>query len=172
MGAAPVIYETAELRRNFSIPELTEIINQRRRNARKLLWEASADEARALMEPILSLAEIINQRRRDARTLLREARVDKAHRLTARILSLIEKHFGISVSTIIGPCREAHLVMVRAIAIWLIRQELGLSYPAMGAIFKRNHTTIRHHYERMAKRAAYPDFRRRLEGLQQELKDG
>lgn len=69
-----------------------------------------------------------------------------------KILSLVSKYYNIPQSDIIGAKRNKEIVLPRQISIYLMRKELSLSYPKIGSILgNRDHTTIIHGYEKIAK---------------------
>lgn len=49
-----------------------------------------------------------------------------------------------TVEELISPRRFAHLVRARQRAMWRIRQATGWSYPKIGRLFGRDHTTVMH----------------------------
>ena len=48
----------------------------------------------------------------------------------------------ITLTDLKGPRRDALTFQLRAQAMFRIRQEIGRSYPAIGAFFNRHHTTV------------------------------
>jgi len=69
-----------------------------------------------------------------------------------KILSLVAKHYNISQSDIMGQKRNKEIVLPRQVSIYLMRKELGISYPKIGKILGgRDHTTIIHGFEKMEK---------------------
>lgn len=61
---------------------------------------------------------------------------------TIEILRATSKHFGVPVERLTGLLRHATIVRARHVAMYLVRQECGLSYPAIGRIFHRDHSTV------------------------------
>lgn len=59
-----------------------------------------------------------------------------------KILSVAATMFGISVRELVGPGREAILVLAREYAATRLRYELGRSYPQIGAVLRRDHATV------------------------------
>lgn len=59
-----------------------------------------------------------------------------------KIFSSIEKRFNVKKSDIVGKSRMKEIAITRHIAIYLIRDLTEMSYPNIGKIFNRNHTTI------------------------------
>jgi len=69
-----------------------------------------------------------------------------------KIMSIVSKHYNISQSDITGQRRNKEIVLPRQVCIYLMRKELGVSYPKIGKILGgRDHTTIIHSFEKMEK---------------------
>jgi len=62
-------------------------------------------------------------------------------RLGRHIIAEVAKETGISVADILGPRRLAPVAAARRIAMQRIRNELGYSYPQIGRMFDRDHST-------------------------------
>lgn len=61
------------------------------------------------------------------------------------ILKKVAEYFDISIEDIIGPCRKKNLTEPRQIIMYLMRDELKLSYPVIGQeLGGRDHTTVIH----------------------------
>lgn len=65
----------------------------------------------------------------------------------SEIPKAIAKVHGITLRELLGTSRKRHIVAARAEAIKMLR-EAGLSLPAIGAILRRDHTTILHHVQK------------------------
>lgn len=57
------------------------------------------------------------------------------------IRAVVAQH-GATVDDVLGPTRLAHVVRARRDAMRLIRDRLAWSYPAIGRLFGRDHTTV------------------------------
>lgn len=57
------------------------------------------------------------------------------------ILSVCEL-YGIPIENIRGAGRQPRFTLPRMVAMWLLRQHTRLSYPAIGLLFDRHHTTV------------------------------
>lgn len=65
------------------------------------------------------------------------------HTLTAdAILDVVAEYYSVSRDDLLADSRKVNVVVPRHVAMFLIREELQLSYPEIGAIFNRDHTTI------------------------------
>ena len=61
------------------------------------------------------------------------------------ILTEIAQYFGVTVNDITGKRRTRDIVLPRQVAMYLLRDELGLSFPQIGShLGGRDHTTIMH----------------------------
>ena len=75
----------------------------------------------------------------------------KARSMSPRdIIEIVGRFYNISSKDLIGNSRKKELVWPRQIAIYLIREELGSSYPAIGnELGGRDHTTAMHAYNKI-----------------------
>jgi chromosomal replication initiator protein len=66
------------------------------------------------------------------------------------ILSLIAEHFGMGVADLIGKKRTKDMVYPRHITMYMLREELNLSFPEIGReLGGKDHTTIMHGYNKI-----------------------
>ena len=72
------------------------------------------------------------------------------------IIMWTAKHTGIPVVKMTGGCKTQEIVHARWLAMWLIRNLQGLSTPAIGRQFRRDHTTVLHALSRVGD--VYPDI--------------
>lgn len=72
--------------------------------------------------------------------------------LTAKILvDTVSNYFDVPVADLLGKCREKRLTFPRQIIMYLMREELKSSYPAIGkTLGGRDHTTAIHAYGKIA----------------------
>ena len=61
------------------------------------------------------------------------------------IVAEVARGFNVTVKDILGKSHMQHVVRARKTAIAAVREMTELSYPAMGRLFKRHHTTVIHH---------------------------
>ena len=59
-----------------------------------------------------------------------------------RIIDRVSKKYGVSKEDIYGRKRTKTIAMARSIAIYIIKKITTLSFPAIGKIFDRDHSTI------------------------------
>ena len=86
---------------------------------------------------------------------------DKTQAKIMRIIDSVCKIFEVSRQDLLGTNRQRDLSLARQIAMYVAKRS-GYSYPKIGEIFDRHHTTIIHGY-RHVDEATKKD--RRLEGL-------
>ena len=67
-----------------------------------------------------------------------------------KILSSVAKKYGISVDDLKGKKRSREIAMARHIAIYIIRTIVEKSYPDIGKIFNRDHSTVLASYDLIA----------------------
>lgn len=54
------------------------------------------------------------------------------------------KHFGVTPEELVGKSQQSHLVEPRHLAMYLCRELTNASYPGIGRIFGRHHTSVFH----------------------------
>lgn len=88
-----------------------------------------------------------------AKSVLTEVFNIKSKEITPdAIKRAVSKYFGVKISDMEGEKRSKNIAYPRQIAIYLIREHTNYSLPQMGKLFgNRDHTTIRHSYEKMVK---------------------
>ena len=66
------------------------------------------------------------------------------------LINIVSEFFDIPINEVMGKSREKRLVVPRQIIMFLLREELDLSYPAIGQeLGKRDHTTAMHACEKV-----------------------
>jgi len=67
------------------------------------------------------------------------------------VQALVAEYYGITVKEMISKRRDKHIVFPRQVAMYLIREEIAMSLPAIGLVFGgRDHTTVLHSYEKIS----------------------
>lgn len=59
-----------------------------------------------------------------------------------RIISVVAKHYSVTVDDIMGSSRKKEIKTARNVAMYIVRSVTGISLPQIGAIFKRDHSTV------------------------------
>ncbi len=73
----------------------------------------------------------------------------------SQIVNEVANHFEISVNDLVGPSRKKSLVTPRQITMYLLRDILDMSYPAIGEkMGNRDHTTAIYSFEKLVKEIA------------------
>lgn len=79
-------------------------------------------------------------------------------------LELVARQLGTTHDELVGRVRTRHVVEARQVAMYILRRETGMSFPEIGNLFGRDHSTVVHAAqgveERMRNR---PVFRRYVE---------
>ena len=86
-----------------------------------------------------------------ARTVLREVFTIKNKEMTPSLIKkTVSSFYGVKVSDLESSKRSRNIMIPRQISIYLIRENTNYSLPKIGEEFgNRDHTTIRHSYEKM-----------------------
>lgn len=93
--------------------------------------------------------------------------------LTAsEILAAVSAEFGIPSDAIVAHRRDARHVRPRHIAMWLCRDALDMSFPAIGKVFGRDHSTVMHGCARIedALASGDADMTRDVSAVRQRLR--
>jgi chromosomal replication initiator protein len=86
------------------------------------------------------------------------------------ILQIVAGAFSISKDELLGKGRQKHIALARQTAMYLIKENSGLSLPAVGKIFGRDHTTILHACRKVADLlGADAKFKVRVEGIAEQI---
>lgn len=96
------------------------------------------------LEPTLSIAS----------SLLNVSKTRPKHLSAKQIIERTARHFQISVEDIVGPKRDKDIVVPRQIAMYMLRNELKLSFPKIAKeLGRKDHTTAIHSVEKINKEA-------------------
>jgi len=66
-----------------------------------------------------------------------------------KVLKAVSDFYGLKISEIKGKSRIADLVKARQVAMFLARSIIRLSFPSIGRIFHRDHTTALYAFEKV-----------------------
>jgi chromosomal replication initiator protein len=84
---------------------------------------------------------------------------DQRETTPAAIIRFIAQHYGIRVSDLKGRSNRRSIALPRQVAMYLIREILQLSFPEIGRIFSKHHSTAIYAVENIQKmRQSNPDF--------------
>lgn len=71
---------------------------------------------------------------------------------TKELIETVANFYGIQLNEITGPSRKRELVTPRQVAMYLMREEIGASFPLIGKeLGNRDHTTAMHAYDKIKK---------------------
>lgn len=89
-----------------------------------------------------------------------------------KIFSAIEKKYDVDKSELIGNSRVKNVAQARHIAIYLIKTITDISYPSIGKLFNRNHSTIISSVEVIEKKiATSPAIEMEINELIKEIRE-
>ena len=84
----------------------------------------------------------------------------------AQIAAAASDIFGVPVRVLMGKAQDKSTRLPRFAVYWVARNHLGYSYPQIGRIMDRDHSTVVHGVARAeALRATNDDFRRAIDRL-------
>ncbi len=88
-----------------------------------------------------------------------------------QVISIVAQYFDVPTDDLLGKSREKRLAFPRQIVMYLMREELKSSYPAIGhELGGRDHTTAMHAYDKISRELeANERFRQDFENLRQRL---
>ncbi len=90
------------------------------------------------------------------------------------IITTVAEYFDISTDDVLGKSREKRLAFPRQIIMFLLREEMKISYPSIGGeLGGRDHTTAMHAYTKISKLLKNDDqLQRDVELIKQKLYSG
>jgi chromosomal replication initiator protein len=113
------------------------------------------------LEPTLAVAS----------SLLDTAHTRPKHISAKQIIERTARHFQIAVEDIVGPKRDKDIVVPRQVAMYVMRNELHLSFPKIAhELGRKDHTTAIHSVEKIEKEARLdPDLRAAISQIKDRL---
>jgi chromosomal replication initiator protein len=76
---------------------------------------------------------------------------DERHVTPPEIIRFVAHHYGVKVADLKGRDNRRSIAFPRQVAIYLIREILNLSYPEIGKVFNKHHSTIIYSVDAIAK---------------------
>lgn len=93
------------------------------------------------------------------RAALHHVLPQERHTSPADIIRFVAHHYGVKVSDLKGRDNRRSVAFPRQVAMYLIREALSLSYPEIGKLFARHHSTVIYSCEAIAEqRRTNPAF--------------
>lgn len=90
--------------------------------------------------------------------LLGSGKTRPKHITPKQIIERTAKHFHLTVDDMLGPKRDRDIVVPRQIAMYMLRNELHLSFPKIAKeLGRKDHTTAIHSVEKIEKEKAFDD---------------
>ena len=108
------------------------------------IYEIIAEASRQLFDELDSL-KVLSRTARSRRGDVAASEVTLPHQLAAQqIVDYVCADFKVNSNDIMSPNRVPAIVLPRHICMYLLRQELKLSFPDIARILNREHTTVLH----------------------------
>jgi chromosomal replication initiator protein len=85
-----------------------------------------------------------------ARTSLQPLLPEERHTSSGDIVRFVAHHYGVKVADLRGRDNRRSVAFPRQIAMYLVREILGLSYPEIGKLFSKHHSTVMYSVETIA----------------------
>lgn len=106
-----------------------------------------------------------------ATSLLGSNKTRPRHLNAKQIIERTAKHFQITIEDILGPKRDKDIVVPRQIAMYMLRNELHLSFPKIAReLGRKDHTTAIHSVEKIEKEATFDtDIREAISDIKERL---
>ncbi|NOZ28483.1 MAG: chromosomal replication initiator protein DnaA [Chloroflexi bacterium] len=87
-----------------------------------------------------------------------------------QIISLVARFFGLTAEQLTGRGRSKEVSLARQVLMYLLRTDFDFSYPQIGNLLNRDHTTIIHGVEKMKEMIETDDaLHRRVMALREQL---
>ncbi len=89
----------------------------------------------------------------------------------AQVIETVVQMYNLTIDEIVGKSREKKISFPRQIIMYLLRQELGMSFPSIGSeLGGRDHTTAIHAYEKIAGEVEQdPKLKQEIDSIKQRL---
>lgn len=89
------------------------------------------------------------------------------HSSPRRVIDVVANHYGVTIEDIVSPKRDKDIVFPRQVAMYLLREDLGISFPKIaGLLGRKDHTTAIHSVEKIAREASLdPQLKSNIDSL-------
>lgn len=146
-------FKASKLGLNLNQSQLTQIANNVNSNFRDLEGVLNRIEARIKLLPDrpfedFELNKILSGSNLGSTMSLS---INYTPKSPQQILDLISKVSNLSVDEVLSSSRQADIAIARQLAMYCCKEFLALSLPAVGKIFKRDHTTVMHAIKKVGK---------------------
>jgi chromosomal replication initiation ATPase DnaA len=154
----------ADLRRaDLENKELLNRLSQQREADVDSLCAGIGNSVRQLLKVVKTIDAVVGSKSKTTRTTLDAALRDLKEGSTlpamnARLdvlgaLQAVSRELGVPVGYLCGPSHKPDVVRARHLAIAAMRRLTGASYPELGRVFRRHHTSIMHSWRAIARRS-------------------
>ncbi len=131
-------------------------------------------ELEGALKRLISYCDVWNQplTLETARNALADILPQRRPRPTVEmVLDLVARTYDVTVDELKGKSRSRRVALPRQIAMYLLRTEVGLSWPQIGHVLGgRDHSTVMHGYRRIEEQIAQnPMLRSEIRALQERL---
>ena len=106
-----------------------------------------------------------------AASLLNVTKSRPKHLSAKQIIERTARHFQIPMEDIVGPKRDKDIVVPRQVAMYMLRNELHLSFPKIAKeLGRKDHTTAIHSVEKIQKESQLdPSLRTAISEIKETL---
>lgn len=106
-----------------------------------------------------------------AQSLIGSSKVRPKHLSAKQIIEKTARHFQIPVEDILGPKRDKDIVVPRQVAMYMLRNELHLSFPKIAReLGRKDHTTAIHSVEKIQKESNFdPNIKTAISEIKERL---
>ena len=113
------------------------------------------------IEPTLSVAE----------SIIGISKNRPKHLSSKMVIEKVSKHYQISLDDLTGPKRDKDIVVPRQVAMYLLREELKLSYPKIAReLGRKDHTTALHSVDKIHNEIEInPDIKKAINDIKEKL---
>ena len=113
------------------------------------------------IEPTLSVAE----------SIIGISKNRPKHLSSKMVIEKVSKHYQISLDDLTGPKRDKDIVVPRQVAMYLLREELKLSYPKIAReLGRKDHTTALHSVDKIHNEIDInPDIKKSINDIKEKL---
>ena len=126
-------------------------------------------ELEGCLNRAVAYSQLTNQRITTnlVRTALAELLPEERQATPGDIIRFVAHHYGVRVNDLKGRSGRRSIALPRQVAMYLIREILGLSFPEIGKIFGKHHSTVIYAVDNIQKmRQSNPDFDSTLTSFQ------
>ncbi|MCA9332297.1 chromosomal replication initiator protein DnaA [Candidatus Saccharibacteria bacterium] len=106
-----------------------------------------------------------------AKSLIGASKSRPKHLSAKQIIEKTAKHFHVPLEDILGPKRDKDIVVPRQVAMYMLRNELHLSFPKIAReLGRKDHTTAIHSVEKIQKESTFdPDIKLAITEIKERL---